>query len=148
MVEIIKFFHIIGGTTLFGISIASFFYVLTSIQKQDKTLIRYTISASYFLDAIIFTLLILQFVSSIPMIHTANLSFKTPWIIVAFISLAAVGIIWLLNLFNKLYFLSKPMISKASLVFFAVLNIISIMIFIVIIHDAVMKATVFNFLFK
>ena len=147
-ISIIKFFHIICGISFFGITIAAFFYIARSINKHDRSLIDYSIRASYFGDAIILLCIFIQIASSIQLISAGHFTLEVPWIFVANHAFGFLIILWILNLFIKKCYLSSTTITSYSLKSFYYLNIAMILIFIIIIHDAVTKSTWLEFLFR
>ncbi|MEN9449673.1 MAG: hypothetical protein RJA83_287 [Pseudomonadota bacterium] len=148
MLSIIKFFHIISGVSFFGITIAGFFYIARSINRNDRSLIDYSIRASYFGDAIILLCIFILMASSIPLIFSGNFTLVVPWIFVAYHAFGLIIIFWILNIFIKKVYLSRMVIASYSLKAFYYLNIAMILIFISLIHDAVMKSTWIEFLFR
>jgi hypothetical protein len=148
MLPIIKFFHIICGVSFFGITIASFFYITRSINMNDRSLIDYSIRASYFGDAIISLCIFILIASSIPLIFAGNLTLKVPWIFVAYHAFGFIIILWIVNIFIKKVYLSRIVIASYSLKAFYYLNVAMILIFITLIHDAVRKSTWIELLFR
>ncbi len=148
MLSIIKFFHIISGVSFFGITTAGFFYITRSINRKDRSLIDYSIRASYFGDAIILLCIFILMASSIPLIFAGNFTLEVPWIFVAYHAFDLIIIFWIFNIFIKKVYLSRIVIASYSLKAFYYLNIAMILIFINLIHDAVMKSTWIEFLFR
>ncbi len=143
----LKFLHLICGTTFLGIIIASFFYIANSIKKSDRELIDYSLKASYFGDAIIFFIIIVQLITAIKLVVDGNFTLAIPWILIAHYAFAIVIILWLGILLLKLRYLSNPNISSTTIKIYYLFNIMIILIFIIIIHDAVTQSTWFEFLF-
>ena len=141
-----KFLHLICGTTFFGIMIAAFFYISRSIHKGDRDLINYSLRTSYFGDGIIFFIALTVFITAITLVSKGHFTPKVPWIFVAYHAFGAIILLWLGILFIKLRYLSKTPISAIALKIFYGLNIMIILIFMIIIHDAVTQSTWFNFL--
>ncbi len=148
MLSIIKFFHIISGVSFFGITMAGFFYITRSINRKDRSLIDYSIRASYFGDAIILLCTFILMTSSIPLIFAGNFTLEVPWIFVAYHAFGLIIIFWILNIFIKKVYLSRIVIASYALKAFYYVNIAMILIFISLIHDAVMKSTWIEFLFR
>ncbi len=146
--QVIKFLHLICGTTLLGITIASFFYISNSIKKKNPELIRYALRASFFGDGIFLICLSIQLITSNLLTGLLNFSMAIPWIFVAYHAFGLLIILWIINFIIKYFYLSKLSNFSASLKSFYVINIFMITVFIIIIHDAVMQNTWFNFLFK
>jgi hypothetical protein len=148
MLPIIKFFHIISGVSFFGITIAGFFYITRSIHMNDRSLIDYSIRASYFGDAIISLCIFILIASSVSLILAGNFTLKVPWVFVAYHAFGFIIILWILNILIKKFYLSRIVIPSSSLKVFYYLNIAMILIFIILMHDAVMKSTWIEFLFR
>lgn len=148
ILSVIKFFHIICGVSFFGIVIASFFYIARSISKNDGALIAYSIKSSYFGDGIIILCIIIQFLSSFSLMAAKNYTTAIPWILIAFYAYSFIIILWLFTIFTKKFYLLKKITSFFPAGIFYLLNSFIILIFIMIIHDAVMHRTGFEFLFR
>ncbi|MHB1949271.1 MAG: hypothetical protein ACYCQI_14280 [Gammaproteobacteria bacterium] len=143
-----KFLHLICGTTFFGIMIAAFFYIARSIRKGDRSLINYSLKASYFGDGIIFFIVLIQFITAIKLVSVGHLTLAIPWIFIAYHAFGTIVLLWLSILLIKLLLLSKTDISPIALKVYYLLNVMMILIFIIIIHDAVTQSTWFDFLFR
>lgn len=143
-----KFLHLICGTTFFGVMIAAFFYIARSIRKNDQSLINYSLKASYFGDGIIFLIALIQLITAINLVSAGHFTLAIPWIFIAYHAFGAVVLLWIGILIIKLLYLSKTDISPIALRVFHALNIMMILIFIIIIHDAVTQSTWFDFLFR
>ena len=143
-----KFLHLICGTTLFGITIAAWFYIARSIQKGDRALIDYSLRASYFGDSTILLLVLIQLITSAMLVSYGHFTLAVPWIFIAYHAFATIILLWLGILLIKLFYLSKINIPPAALKVFNLLNVIMMLIFIIIIHDAVTQSTWFDFLFR
>jgi len=148
MLSIVKFFHVICGVSFFGIIIAAFFYITRSINKNDRSLIDYSIRASYFGDAIILVCIFIQIATSIPLVSAGHFTLDVPWIFIAYHAFGLLILLWLLTLFIKKFYFSRTVIVPYSVKSFNFLNIAMILIFIIIIHDAVMQSTGLEFLFR
>lgn len=146
--SIIKFFHVICGVSFFGMVMAAFFYITRSIHQNDRSLIDYSIRASYFGDAIILLCIFIQFATSIPLVFAGHFSLDVPWIFVAYHAFGVLILLWLLTLFIKKFYFSRALVPAISVNIFYFLNGTMILIFILIIHDAVMQSTGLEFLFR
>ncbi|HLB56295.1 MAG TPA: DUF2269 family protein [Coxiellaceae bacterium] len=142
MAPFIQFIHVLCGVSFFGITIASFAYISKSIKKNDSALLHYALKTSLLGDRIIFPIIIIQFITGAMMVQYHHLSFQTPWIIVAFIALSVVSLIWFLLFLIKYinYSSGRNTFFKFKKSFF-ILNIIIILLFCMIIHDAIAQKT-------
>jgi hypothetical protein len=148
MLSIIKFFHVTCGVSFLGIIIASFFYITRSIHKRDRSLIDYSIKASYFGDALILLCIFIQITTATSLVSAGNFTLKVPWIFIAYHAFGLLALLWLLTIPIKKFYFSKPVIAPASLKSFYFLNMAMVLIFIIIIHDAVTQSTGLEFLFR
>lgn len=143
-----KFVHLICGITFFGIMIAAFFYIARSIKDGDRALIDYSLKASYFGDGLIFFIVIIQLLTATQLVSNGHFTLAIPWVFIAYHAFGAIILLWLSILLIKILYLSKMDISTVAVNIFYLLNAIMILIFIIIIHDAVTQSTWFNFLFR
>ncbi len=141
LIKLLKMIHLIGGVTFFGIITAGFFYIINAYRKHDSMLLQYAIKTSFFGDILIIIFIIIQYYTGTVLMHNANLSLATPWVLVAYIAFSFVTIFWFLLILLKI----KMMRSQTISWIYVSLNILIILLFILIIHDAVMHATYFNF---
>lgn len=142
MAPFIEFIHVLCGVTFFGIAIASFVYVTSSIKQKNTTLLHYALQTSLLADCLIFPIIIILFLSGTVMVHDHHLSFNTPWIIVAYAAFIVVSMIWILLVWIKYrHFISKKTAPFRFKKTFIVLNIVMILIFCMIVHDAVTQQT-------
>lgn len=148
IIPIVKFFHLICGTSFFGITIAAFYYIARSIRKGDQHLIEYSLKASYFGDGIILFITVIQLYTAEKLVSSGHFTLAIPWIFIAYLALSVTILLWLLNLSIKYYYLSKNVIAPFALKSFYLINITMILIFIIIIHDAVTQSTWLDFLFR
>lgn len=148
MLSVIKFFHVLCGITFFGITIASFFYIARSINKQERPLIDYSITASYVGDAMILLCILVQMITSPHLVSAGHFNLNVPWIFIAYLAFYLLIVLWISMVVIKKYYLSKIIISHNAIKAFYFLNIAMILIFIIIIHDAVTHSTGLEFLFK
>src|SRR5690348_3991632 len=133
MISIIKFLHLICGTTILGIIVASFFYIAYSIHQKNQTLINYSIKVSYFGDGIILLCTIIQFITSAMLITAGHFPLTIPWIRVAHIAFGIVVVLWIAIIIIKFFNLSNTHIKPYALRMFYFLNILIIFIFMIII---------------
>lgn len=125
-----------------------FFYIARSIKKQDRSLINYSLKASYFGDAMIFLIVLIQFITAYQLVSIGNFTLAVPWIFVVYVAFSTVILLWLTIFLLKFFYLTKENISTIAIKFFYWLNIMIILIFIIIIHDAVTQSTWFDFLIR
>jgi uncharacterized membrane protein len=132
--------HQLCGISFFGMVIASFAYITKSIRQNDPVLLRYAITTSLIGDCVIFFFVIIQPLTATFLVYQRHLPFNTPWIIVAYLAFALVSTLWFLTALIK-YINYKNNKSFRFKKMFYLLNVAMILIFCVIIHDAVMHQT-------
>ncbi|MBV8802241.1 MAG: DUF2269 family protein [Gammaproteobacteria bacterium] len=147
MLAFIKFFHIFCGISFFGLMMASFFYIARSINTNDRDLINYSIKTSYFADVVILLCITIQTVTSLSLVSSGGFNLHVPWILVAYHAFALLFISWVSLFFIKKNCFSKNNITSWSIKTFYGLNILIILFFIIIVHDAITQSTGFEFLF-
>jgi uncharacterized membrane protein len=147
ILPMVKFLHLISGTTFLGITIAAFFYIVRSLDKGDRTVIDYSVKASYFGDAVILGCIVIQFITAATLVSSGHFKL-VPWIIIAHGAFGSLILLWLANVGIKFFYFSKREISPYAVKSFWLFNIAMILIFFIIIHDAVTQSTWFDFLFR
>lgn len=143
-----EFLHLMSGTTFFGIMIATFYYIARSLRQDDQTLINYSLKASYFGDGIIFFIVLIQLITATHLVSAGHFTLAIPWIFIAYHAFGTIVLLWIGIFLIKLLYLSKTDISPITLRVFYSLNVMMILLFIIIIHDAVTQSTWFDFLFR
>lgn len=130
------------AVTLFGLCIASCYYMQVARKHPSKVLYEYTLKQSLRLDYwIIFPLMLLTFISGTGMVHLSGLSTNIPWVRNAYLFLIVNFMCWanssMIRRHNFKY-LDKPFSgARAHLL----LQLLSVVIFIVIMHDAITQST-------
>ncbi len=148
MLAMIKCMHVLCGLAFFGITLAAFFYISRSIKSHDRAAIAGALKASYYGDALIFCCIVSQSASSVALVSANHLSVKVPWIFVAYHAFGLVVLLWLGTLLLKLCYLAKERIAAGALKTFYALHIGLIMVFMLIIRDAVTQSTGLEFLLR
>jgi uncharacterized membrane protein len=139
---IVLFIHLLCGVTFFGIFIASFVYIAKSIKQNNHALLQYAIKTSLLGDCAIFPMILIQILTGTFLVHHNHLPLNTPWIIVAYSVFALAGVLWfLLGIIKYMNISSKPSSTFRFKKIFYILNCVMIVIFCMIIHDAVTQQT-------
>ncbi|MCH9770387.1 MAG: DUF2269 domain-containing protein [Gammaproteobacteria bacterium] len=139
----IKTIHLLCGSLLFG----SFtgFYVLTLIglRQQGHSLLCISLKLANHFDWLIPVLFGLQFLSGSFLVPERHYTFSTHWIIAAYTLLAICFIFWLAIAWirRQADFANQLARYRKS---YHLLNWLNILFFILIIHDAVCKHTLFR----
>lgn len=139
MAAIILFLHLLCGVSFFGVVIASFVYIAKSIKQNDPALLQYAIKTSLLGDCAIFPIILIQILTGTFLVHHDHLPLNTPWIVVAYIVFALASMMWFLLGIIKYLNISSERFRFKTL--FYVLNILMIVLFCLIIHDAVTQQT-------
>lgn len=144
----LEFLHLICGTSFFGIIIAAFYYIARSIKSEDRALINYSLKASYFGDGIVLLIVLTQFFTATRLVTAGHFTLTIPWIFIAYHAFGTIVLLWISTFLIKILYLSKTYIPPFALRVFYFLNVMIILIFIIVIHDAVTQSTWFDFLFR
>ena len=147
LLSTVNFFHVLCGVSFLGITIAAFFYIARSLHQQDRPLINYSIKTSYVGDIFILLCIIIQISSSIQLVSARHYTLDIPWIFMAYLAFGIIVSFWLFNIIIKAYYLSKTVIQPLAIKGFYFVNIVMILLYIMIIHDAVAHNSWFGFLF-
>lgn len=126
--------------------ISAFFYIAYSFQRNDRLLMSYSLKASYFGDIVILMCIVTQFITAAKLMFAGDFSMAIPWIRVAHAAFGSIVLLWLIGVLLKFFYLSKPKINILTLRCFYCLNLAIIVIYMIIIHDAITQSTWFNFL--
>jgi hypothetical protein len=144
-VSLMACLHLMCGTVFLGITIASYFYIAQA--KADLKLQAYALKASLLGDRLVVVIIVLEYLTATGMVKAHHLAFSTPWIVVAYIAFSVIVLCWVGNVCLKTKALKAGQPLKGS-VLFHVLHIAMIVIFMMVIHDAVMQHTYLTFLFQ
>ena len=136
--------HLLCGVSFFGIVIASFVYITKSIRQKDPVLLRYAMTTSLIGDCVIFPLVLIQPLTATFLVYHNHFPLNTPWIMVAYLAFALVSMLWFLTALIKYVNYKNTGTFRYKKIFY-MLNVVIILFFCVIIHDAVMHQTGFIF---
>jgi uncharacterized membrane protein len=139
--EITKFIHVVCAVIFVGINVASFFYISFSAKHYHPKVFNYALRANFFGDILSLILILILFGTAGYLVPAAGFSLATPWIRVAYSALGLVTIIWIIDVILKYKSYKANKLSCPR--FYTSINILMFIIFIVIIHDAVMHRTWF-----
>ncbi len=129
----IKFLHLIFAVTLFGLCISSVYYV----RSASQALYPHAIKESLKLDRwIILPFMLLTFIFGTGMVHGTHLSLHVHWVLNAYIFLSINLILWSISAWLRW---KKPERKNLYLIF----QILVLVIFVIILHDAVTQSTWF-----
>ena len=150
MLALIKALHLIAGTTLLGLSIASIYYIRSSLHIDDASILRYALKLSFIYDAIVFIAIVFQYISGFILSNLLIIPHGTPWLSIAYLALTAVTVCWLISVYIRLLNRRKSS-TKQTFLFKKTLYIMHaciILLFILIIHDAATQSTYLGFIVK
>jgi Predicted integral membrane protein (DUF2269) len=141
-----RFLHVILAVTFSGVFLANYFYVYQSMREKNNELLAFTLKRSLFSDCIFsFPAIMVTLITGSYLVFFSSFSLKTPWIISAYVFLALVFVCWLMLFFLKGYNYVKIDLQYRFIFkgkeFFHILNVLSLLLLVIIIHDAVRKMT-------
>ncbi len=150
-IALIQTLHVMCGVVLIGLSLASYFYVMNSLHRQDTVLVLYALRLSYFADVIFIPLILIQVITALVLMVAKHIELTTPWTVVAFIAFAVVVLLWATAVLIKFAFIKQLPQRIGALWFrisYSVVYAAMGVIFVLIVHDAVLHQTVFAPLVK
>ena len=155
----IRSIHLLFIAIFLGLQIASYYYVITSRRSDSLLLQRYTLSLILFIDWILLIIIACIYLTCAYLVyHIATLSYTTPWIHTACVSLTIVVFCFCANMFiqyknlkimKRQWELSETVqliqsIAKAQRKYNKMMHanyILIIFLLILTIHDAVTRST-------
>ena len=150
-IALIQTLHVMCGVVLIGLSLASYFYVMNSLHRQDTVLVLYALRLSYFADVIFIPLILIQVITALVLMVAKHIELTTPWTVVAFIAFAVVVLLWATAVLIKFAFIKQLQQRIGALWFLISYSVVYAamgVIFVLIVHDAVLHQTVFAPLVK
>ncbi len=141
----IRYIHVLLGVTLAGFFVGNYFYINLAIQQNCRMTLRFILSKSLLVDCILFLpIIVIVLATGSYQVIFLNLSLTTPWILSAYLFFLVFIILWLslfcLKSYNYIFVKDYKILFKGEILFHCI-NLISIILFIVIIHDAIRKVT-------
>ena len=155
----IRSIHLLFIAIFLGSQIASYYYVITSQRSDSLLLQRYTLSLMLFLDCILLIIIACIYLTCAYLVyHMSSLSYTTPWIHAACVSLTIVVLCFCANMciqYKNLKIIKHQMelgdemqlikpTAKAQRKYNKLMHanyILIIFLLILIIHDAVTRST-------
>lgn len=96
----IRSIHLLFIATFLGLQIANYYYIIMSRRSDSLLLQRYTLSLMLFIDCILLIVLTCIYLTCAYLVyHTPTLSYTTPWIHAACVSLTIVVLCFCTNIF-------------------------------------------------
>jgi hypothetical protein len=96
----IRSIHLLFIAIFLGLQIASYYYVITSQRSDSLLLQRYTLSLMLFIDCILLIIIACIYLTCAYLVyHIPTLSYTTPWIHAACVSLTIVVLCFCANMF-------------------------------------------------
>lgn len=131
----IKFIHVLVSVTFFGALIGSYFYVSS---KSDERMREFILKNAIRIDLFVFVpSMVIAAITGTFLVVGKYYTFTTPWIVAAYTFLTVVFFLLLVSVRQK----KRRELNKI----FHAANILMILILAVIVHDAVMKHTLFEY---
>lgn len=143
----IRSIHLLFIAILLGLQIASYYYVITSRRSNSLLLHRYTLNLMLFIDWILLIIIACIYLTCAYLVyHSHTLSYATPWIHTACVSLTIVVLCFFAKMFIQYKNLKtiKNQTAKAQSRYNRVMHasyILIIFLLILTIHDAVTRST-------
>lgn len=138
MMPIYKFIHLLVAVAFFGGLIGSYFYSTSvSDSKTQQFILQKTIKIEQYL---FIPMVIVAMLTGTLLVGYSPFDFTTPWIIAAYSALTLIFVLLLCAIQMK----KKRMLNRIYHLTYSVM----IFLLIVIVHDAVMKHTFFEYYFK
>jgi len=139
-VNLLIFIHVFSSIIL----ACSVLYILVNqikiyaINKKKCKIFSEELKTSFYIDAVIFLMIFTTCASGFLLINAKNLSFSTPWIDAAFLSLSFILIFSLINMILKIRLKDNTKKAlKISIIFYLIIFLLIILIS----RDAIMKST-------
>lgn len=96
----IRFIHLLFIAIFLGLQIASYYYVITSQRSNSLVLQRYTLNLMLFMDWVLLVIIAGIYLTCAYLVyHISTLSYATPWIHTACVSLTLVVLCFCTNMF-------------------------------------------------
>ena len=147
-----KTLHILCGVVFLGLTMASYFYIINAQRYKTPELFAYALKTSFWGDLLQFIIIVIQFITGTYLLKHSPYSLNTPWIQVAYIAFSVVAVFWFLNLQIKIITYKAEKIQPTTCLeyktLFHIFNWLIFILFICIVHDAIMHRTLFAFLIK
>jgi hypothetical protein len=145
----IRSIHLLFIATFLGLQIASYYYVVTSQRSDSLLLQRYTLSLILFIECVLLFIIAGIYITCAYLVyHMPTLSYTTPWIHAACVSLTIVVMCFCANMWIQYKNLKivkqlKPT-AKAHRKYNKIMHanyILIIFLLLLTIHDAVTRST-------
>lgn len=141
--EVTRYIHMITGVTFTGLQVSSYYYLSSSLNTKNTSLIQYALRQSLCLDYPLAIGIIVIYATCFIMVwHKDERSYTEPWIQAACILLTVVSTFFFLLIYIKKINLASPIPFRGykSMHFFYIGTIATLAL---IIHDAVLQSTLF-----
>lgn len=139
MAPALVFSHVLCGVLFFGLMHFSFLIIMKSLRQQDPVLIAHAIKTSLKLDIVLFPMIVVVIVTGAFMTEVRHISPGTAWITAAYGLFSFVSLSWFMLVLIKLRNVMSAVFHYKKL--FYALNIIVMILFVLIVHDAVTQTT-------
>ncbi|MDP1573632.1 MAG: DUF2269 family protein [Coxiellaceae bacterium] len=141
MSALIMFIHVLFGVSFFGMLVASFVTISSSIRQKNPAFMHQTIKASLIHDYILFPVIVGVIITGAFMTKIRDIAPGTAWITDTYVLFFIASVIWFCLVLIKLKNLSEKKFVYKKL--FYVLNVTVMLLFFLIIHDVTTKQTWF-----
>jgi cytochrome bd-type quinol oxidase subunit 2 len=135
---LIQSFHVLCAVTLAGGIAGSYFYQTMAMKKQYADIANYTQKSAWlFYWMVLFPLLLITSATGAIVAKNEHLTTQVPWIATAILGVHLLLIISIATYLLKRYF-------NQCIKLWHILNCLMLLLLFVIIHDAVLQKTLFN----
>lgn len=141
MVAFVTWVHVLCGMGYLALTVSSFACVSLSLRQKNLLLLQDTLKTTLKWDCLQLPMMVVIVLTGAFMAEANHIPPGTPWVTVAYILFALVGLCWFLLVMIKLCSLSRNQFQYPKLFYF--LNIVIIILFCIIVHDAVTQQTWF-----
>lgn len=151
MIGLILFLHMTAVTVFVGIVIVSLFYVRSALKQTDAQIALRALKTTLLGDVLVLPCLIILFGTGLYLVCLNNLSIQVPWVFVALVTFLLASFFWLVNVFLKLNcyraLKKNKKVWRGFWLLYVLITVCMVLLFIMMIHDALTRSTVFSFLF-
>lgn len=147
-VDLVKMLHVTVGVVFLGLTIAQYFYIINNIHQKKPILFFYSLRFSFFADGLIALLIIFLLISAASLTKNMHISTLPLWITVAYWLFSLIMLLWIINLGLKIHYyrqFKQGRQSTSPRLIFHFSHSIMLILFTLIIHDAVNRSTFLTF---
>ena len=141
--------HVMASVAFLGLTVAQYFYIVNSARQRQSALLFYALRVSFIVDGFSALLIIVIFNTATFLVKTNYLIPPPAWILVAYWGFSILVGLWLSNIGLKVYYrqlLRKNRNYLALPLIFHISYALMLLLFVILIHDAVTRSTFLTFI--